>query len=70
MGGSKLISSGGRTDSAFVAVANVMLLLSMRGWVSGAGTATNAGQAFGQMLFLLIKHVLCLLILLIYPQNI
>lgn len=41
-GGSKLISSGVRTDNAFVAVANVKLLLSTLGWVSGAGTTTNA----------------------------
>lgn len=69
-GGSKLISSGVRTDNAFVAVANVKLLLSMCGWVSAAGTTTNAIQAFVQMLFLLINRVLCLLILLIYHQNI
>ncbi len=67
--GSKLISSGVRTHNAFVAVANVKLLLSMRGWVSGAGTTTDAVQAFGQMLFLLINHILCLLVLLISHQN-
>lgn len=63
-GGSKLISLGVCTDNAFVAEANVKLLLSMCIWVSAAGTTTNAVQAFVQMLFSLINHVLCFLILL------
>lgn len=43
----------------------------MCGWVSGAGTATNTVQAFGQMLFLLTNLCLCFLFILfiIYHQN-